>query len=33
MLQNNKYFGMTPPQLAILAVLAATACLLFGLAG
>jgi hypothetical protein len=33
MQQKDKYFGMTLPQLAILAVLAGTACLLFGLAG
>ena len=33
MKQNNKYFGMTPTQLAILAGLAATACFLFGLTG
>ena len=33
MQQKNKYFGMTLAQLAILAVLAGTACLLFGLAG
>ena len=33
MQQNNKYFGMTPSQLGMLAGLAVTACLLFGLAG
>ena len=33
MQQNNKYFGMTPIQIGILAGLAGTACLLFGLAG
>jgi hypothetical protein len=33
MQQKNKYFGMTPTQIGILAVLAVTACLLFGLAG
>ena len=30
---NDKYFGMTHKQIAILAGLAVTACLLFGLAG
>jgi hypothetical protein len=30
---KDKYFGMTPTQLGILAGLAVTACLLFGLAG
>lgn len=33
MLQNDKYFGMTRVQLGILAGLAVTACLLFGLTG
>src|SRR5215210_172383 len=33
MQQNDKYFGMTRTQLGILGGLAATACLLFGLAG
>jgi hypothetical protein len=33
MQQNNKYFGMTPLQLRILAGLAVTACLIFALAG
>ena len=32
MQQNKKFFGMTPRQIAILAGLIATACLLFGLA-
>lgn len=31
--QNNKYFGMTLKQIALLGGLAVTACLLFGLAG
>ena len=33
MQQNNKYFGMTPLQLGILAGLTVTACLIFTLAG
>ena len=33
MQQNNKYFGLTPTQIAILAGLAAIACFLFGLTG
>lgn len=33
MLQNDKYFGMTRTQLGILAGLAVTVCLLFGLTG
>ena len=33
MAQNRNYFGMTPTQIGILAALAATVCLLFGLAG
>ena len=33
MQQNDKYFGMTPKQIAILAGLAVTACLLFALTG
>jgi hypothetical protein len=33
MQQNNKYFGMTPTQIGILAGLAVIACLLFGLTG
>ena len=33
MTQNRNYFGMTPTQIGILAALAGTVCLLFGLAG
>jgi hypothetical protein len=33
MQQNRKFFGMTPPQIGILAGLAATACVIFTLAG
>ena len=33
MAQKRNYFGMTPTQIGILAGLAGTACLLFGLAG
>jgi hypothetical protein len=33
MRQNNRYFGMSPAQIGILASLTATACLLFSLAG
>jgi hypothetical protein len=33
MQQNNRYFGMTPMQIGILAGLAATACLLFAVTG
>jgi hypothetical protein len=33
MAQNRKFYGMTPTQIGILAGLAGTACLLFGLAG
>lgn len=33
MQQNDKYFGMTPLQLRVLAGLAVTACLIFALAG
>jgi hypothetical protein len=33
MAQNRKFYGMTPTQIGILAGLAGTACILFGLAG